>query len=297
MRRRPALFLVLTASMLLAACGGGGDDEGSPTSAPAVDDTTTTTSAGGAADTVDVGATVWFAGFELTFGEAAYDPTEGSVTIETTFENAGTDTAALDATLVLEAAGTSYELDDFESELPQVPGGTNNTGTLAFAVEDSFAFDDAVLTVGSPAVAQAVVPLGSEGELVTLEPRDVSITGSATAGQLSIDAHAGVLRADVPETHRQMEAGELALTITFDVTNSGTGGGGYAFGPDNLALTRPDGTTVAEDDGPIELLGHQATLPDQEVRFVVDDPAAGTYALLIREGDLEGQLEFEIPAS
>jgi hypothetical protein len=240
---------------------------------------------------------VWFAGFELTFGEAAYDPAEGSVTIETTFDNAGVDNAVLDATLVLESAGESYELDDVSSELPEVPGGTSNNGTLAFAVGDAFSFDDALLTVGSPAVQQARVPLGTEGELVTLEPRDLTITGSATAGQLSIDAHDGVLRADVPETHRQSEAGELVLTIGFDVTNSGTGGGGYAFGPDNLALTRPDGTSVAWDDGPIELLGHQVTLPDQEVRFVVDDPAAGTYALLIREGDLEGQLELEIPAS
>ena len=293
MRRRPTLVLATVTCVALSACGGGGDDDASTTSAAPVDDTTTST-ARSEPDGVEIGATVWFAGFELTFGSATYEPARRTVTIETAFENTGASSANVDASFLLDSSGQSYELDRFGSERPSVPGGRTGSGSLAFTVVGPFSFDDAVLTVGSPAVQQASVPLGSEGELVTLEPRSLEITGSATAGQLSVDVHGGELRADVPETHRQTEAGTLALTIDLDITNSGTGGGGYAFGPDNLALTRPDGATIAEDDGPIELLGHQVTLPDQQVRFVVEDPTEGTYVLLIREGDLEGQLEFEI---
>ena len=132
---------------------------------------------------------------------------------------------------------------------------------------------------------------------MSLEPVPVKVTGTATAGQLQIATHDGELRADIPETHGEVDKGQFALTIDFDATNNGTGGGGYPFVDDNLALTLPDGTTVAPDKAPIELLGHKATTKNLSVRFLVDDPAAGDYVLLLREGETEGKLPFKIPAA
>jgi hypothetical protein len=290
--RGPSIACAAVLTVALAACGGGGDDSASTTTAAEADATTTTAVA--AATSVDVDETVWFAGFALTFGEASFslDPSP-IVEIATEFENTGTETARLDATLVLTAAGESVESVD-ATDIPDVPGGTTGKGSIRFDVDPNFSFDDAVLTIGREGNNQAVVPLGEEGELVTLEPAPVAVTGSATAGQLKIDVHGGELRADIPESHGQVPAEQLALTLDFDITNSGTGGGGYAFVPDNLALTLPDGTTVAPDDSPIELLGHQATLRDQQVRFLVDNPAAGSYVLLLREGQTEGQVPFTL---
>ena len=44
-------------------------------------------------------------------------------------------------------------------------------GTFGFSIKDDFTLDDAVLTLGSPAVQQVVVPLSaSAGTPVSLEP-------------------------------------------------------------------------------------------------------------------------------
>jgi hypothetical protein len=294
MRGTAIVSVVVLSAGALGACGGGGDGDAASTSTTQQAGEATTTTAAGTSSSVQVDASVWFAGFKLDFGEATFTAEPSAlVEIATEFNNLGSESATLDATLVLEQGGNGVTSTDL-TDVPEVPGGSTGKGTLRFSMAPNFTFDDAVLKIGNPDNNQAVVPLGTTGELVTLEPIRSTVTGEASAGQLSISAHGGELRADIPETHRQVEKEKLALSIGFDVTNSGTGGGGYAFGPDNLALTLPDGTTVAPDDSPIELLGHRSTLKNQTVRFLVDNPAEGDYALLIREGDNEGTVEFTI---
>jgi hypothetical protein len=66
------------------------------------------------------------------------------------------------------------------------------------------------------------------------------------------------------------------------VTNHGSYAGGFAFSYGwNLALELPDGTTIAADDGPIELLTLGTTLPDQRVRFSIPEPTAGAYRFVL----------------
>lgn len=145
-----------------------------------------------------------------------------------------------------------------------------------FDVDDAFTFEGAVLTIGLADNNQAVVPFDGTSEAVSLEPTTYEVGGSASAGAIAVDLHGGELRADVPDEHGQIESGYKALTIGFDVTNHGSYTGGFAFSYGwNLALELPDGTTIAADDGPIELLTLGTTLPDKQVRFTIPDPAAG----------------------
>ena len=66
------------------------------------------------------------------------------------------------------------------------------------------------------------------------------------------------------------------------MTNHGSHAGGFAFSFGwNLALELPDGTTIAANDGSIELLTLGTTLPDQRVRFTIPDPAEGEYRFVL----------------
>jgi hypothetical protein len=287
-------FIVPVLACAFAACGGGSKAAPTTTTAATSAGTTTSSTTTGASSSVQIDESVWFAGFQLDLGEATFTAQPAAVVeIATEFNNLGRDAATLDATLVLTQGGSGVSSTD-TTEIPQVPGGTKGKGTLRFSMAPNFTFDDAVLTIGNTDNNQAVVPLGATGALVTLEPTPVTVSGRTTAGQLEMAVHDGELRADIPENHAQVKKEQLALSIDLDVTNHGTGGGGYAFVADNLALTLPDGTTVAPDKAPIELLGHQATTKNLTVRFLVDNPAAGDYALLLREGQNKGAVKFTV---
>lgn len=287
--------LLVCAPAILPACGG--DDEvAPPTATPSPAATSVVPEPVGRS----IDQSVWFAGFEVTFGDAAFEP-EGelgpTVTIDALFENAGGDTYAFDGTVVLSSAGISFETSALETTVPSVPGGGTGEGVYAFTVDEDFTFDDAVLTIGRPENHQAVVPLGTEGELLDLEPVSLSISGRTKAGEIVVKIAGGELRADVPETHTQAEAGMLFLTLRFDLSYVGDFPGGFPFGYANsLALELPDGITIAADDGPIELLSPGTTLPDQTVRFTVDAPSAGSYQLVVTDTEhaKKNGLEFDI---
>ncbi len=286
---RHGLAVALASTLALTACGGGGGDDAAPVTTEGEAAGTTTTAATASTGSVEVGETAWFAGFEITVGTATVTPatdelgSSATLDIDVDLLNTGADSAVLDATLVVESGGTSYEASDFAEPLPQVPGEAKGKGTLSFLIDEEFSLDDAVLTIGRPDNNQAVVPIGGEGELVTLEPQPITVTGSASAGPLQIDVDGGELRYDVPATHDQVEEGKAAVTIDLDATFNSDFAGGYALTDANIALTLPDGTTVAQDEGPIELLRARTTLPDLFVRFLVDNPAEGEYQVVITD--------------
>lgn len=291
--RRISIAVVALMSLALVACGGSSSKpEADTTTTAGGSDSVTTSPATPSSITQEIDKTFWFAGFKVTLGTGTFTA-PSKVEIETTFENLGADNARFDGSLVLNTQGNGITSTDL-TDIPEVPGGTTGKGSIRFDAGPDFEFEGADLTVGTIEHQQALIPLGADGVFVSLEPRPVTITGSTTAGQLKLDAHDGELRADIPETHAQTDQNQLALTINFDVTNSGTGGGGYPLIDDNFALTMPDGTTIAPDDAPIELLGHQATKKALSARFLLDGPSAGEYTLLLREGDIDGELKFTI---
>jgi hypothetical protein len=284
--------------LAVAACGGGGDDEAETTTTRAQVDRTTTSAKPVASDSVDVDEEAWFGGFKLTFVRATLTPDDfgaGSlVEIETEFENEGDADASLNAEMNLASGGENYEVDT--SDVPNVPGKAKGTGSLKFRVEETFTFEDAVLTLGSADLNQAVVPIGDEGELVTLEPRTITAAGSGQSGTLKVDLRSGELRYDVLRDHAQVEKGKVSLSLTFDATFLGDFAGGFPFVPENLALMIPRGATVAPDESPIELLQPQSSITDQVARFTIDDPPEGTYQLVVRNvADAPpANIEFEI---
>ena len=301
LRRSLTIGSLVASLLLLFSCGGGDGGASSTTTPPATGSESPSPTPEGAPVTIAVNQSFWFAGFRVTVGSATFDPAPdgGSpqVTIDATYENQGTDPAIFDGTLSLAAGGSFFE-PGIGLEIPNVPGLSTGAGTIPFAVDESFSFDDAVLTIGLAENNQAVIPLGGTGEAVTLEPTTLLVTGTASGGEVTVEVQGGELRADVPEEHSEIAKGHLALTLDFAATYTGDFAGGYAFAySGNLALRLPDGTTVAPDEGPIELLRAGTTLPDVSVRFTVNDPPAGTYALVVIDTvmeDARGELEFEI---
>lgn len=299
----PALAIAGALAISVAACGGSGS---AASAAPAASEAPASVAVesvapepSAATTTVQVDQTISFAGFDVTFGAATAELTEGqggSVAIEAMFENTGSDAARFDGTLNL-ASGGENATEGFDMDIPSVPGGQTGKGTLAFNVEDSFSFDDAVLTVGRAENQQAIVPLTpTAGTAVSQAPVAVTASGDGAAGDLTLRLLGGEYRADQPWSHGQMEKGTFVLTMNYDASFESDFAGGFAFSGENVALRLPDGTTVGPiQDGKsqsIELIGPNATVKDAYSRFEIEDPAAGEYALLVRSFD---NAEDEIP--
>jgi hypothetical protein len=278
------------ASVPAAPASAAGDPSGKP-SGPTPDEPVVAT--------VDVGGEAWFAGFHVTFGKATstIEPNgRGTLTLEATFENTGDESARLDATLTLVSADETAR-DGFEMDIPRVPGGQTAKGTFAFDVDESFSFDDAVLTLGQPTNQQAIVPLSVKaGMAVSQKPVELNLSGSGKAGSLKLALNGGEIRADSPWKHGQQKKGSLILTVRYDASFESGFAGGFAFTAENVALKLPDGTTVGViQDGEsqsTELIGPNSTKKDLFSRFEIDDPAPGAYVLLVRSFD---NAEDEIP--
>lgn len=315
LRRLTAMLIAAIAmAVAVAACGGDDGEDADPTQPPAADVTSQASPASdetpaGESDTVTVDEAFWHAGWKVTVGEAAYDPAEGAVTIDVEFENLGDETGTFNSQVVLQAGGDNYEADDFAEPWPQVPAGLSADGVFAFNVEDGFAFDDAALLIGNPTNNQAYVPIGPDapGELVSLEPQQIAANGTIVAGGVTVTVTGAELRADLPDRSTITEKGKLALTVFFDVTvGQGIPIGQGVFQDPNVALTQPDGTSVAVISdgvsGVNELLQGKegTTISDLDVRFEVDAPPEGEYTFIVRGnfapgGEVSGELTFTIP--
>ena len=255
-----------------------------------------------AESTTQVDQEIWFAGFKVALGAATAEITEGrggTVAIEAMFENTGSEDGRFDGSLNLASAGENAT-EAMDMDIPSVPGGQTGKGTFVFNVEDSFTFDDAVLTIGLAENQQAIVPLtATAGTAVTQEPVAVTATGEGTADTLKLELLGGESRADQPWNHGQMKKGTFVLTVNYDATFLSDFAGGFAFTGENVALKLPDGTTVGTiqdgDSQSIELIGPESTAKHLFSRFEIEDPAAGEYALLVRSfDDAEDEIPFTI---
>lgn len=279
-------------AVLLPACGGDGDSpqasvEGTTVPAPAAGANrvgSTTTGVAVTEQTVVVSKTFWFAGFKVSVKSAALrnggtqygGPAAPVVAITANFENVGTNRDRFDAETVLQSAGRNHFKVGAGQELPEVPGGANQDGTIVIVVDPTFRFDDAVLVVGKVDNNQAKVPLGKVGTLVALEPRSVPVTGKLSTVSLNIDLRGGELRADDPVNRRQVPAGRRALKVNYTIALSGC-----QFVSYQLTLVLPDGTTAENTaSGDFGKTENFAT-------YLVSDRPAGAYTLKL-EGEAKG---------
>ena len=308
----PMMLLIALAVASGAACGGG--DDAPEESATAEDIATDVEPTAPPIDSITIGKSFWHAGWNVTLGEATLRQDElgtRTVTIDATFENLSNQTATFNSQVVLTSGGDSFGDTGIEQDLPNVPAGFSNDGLLAIRVDDAFSLDDATLTVGNPGNNQAIVPIGPDSpvELISLEPLQITSTGSASAGPVSFTLTGVELRADLPDWLEEVEEGQLAMIVSFEVTvGEGITVGEGVLQSENVALKLPDGTAVAVRtdgrSGVNELLqGREGTtIQDLSVRFIVDEPAAGQYAFVVRgpfgpnRAMVEGEVTFDVLA-
>ncbi len=308
-RRGLAAVALLALAAALAACGGSDDKTpaASPTAAQSAASPNTAASSSDA--TVSVDESFWHAGWKATLGDAVYDAAEGTVTIDVGFENLSPNVARFDSQLVLTANGENYAADEAEQDYPEVPGGLKGKGAFVFDVDDGFVFDDATLIVGNPTNNQATIPIGPSGDaLVSLEPVVVAVTGAAVAGPVTLNVTGVEVRADLPEKSSEVAKGKTSIIVSFSATvGSGIPIGQGVLQSENVALTLPDGTSVAVRgdgvSGVNELLQGKegTTILGLSVRFEVPSPARGNYVFIVRgnygAGNtmVSGELPFVIP--
>lgn len=283
---------------ILAGCQGGGGQGGAGAPAAAPGTAVSTVPAPAPAPTVAertlaVGTTVWYGGFKLTVREARLRP--GALELVTGFENLGTETRALRADVVVQSAGRNYFETAARHDVPTIPGGAGQDGTLAVIVDAAFRLDDAVVVIGRADTNQARFPLGDRGPVIAFRPAPVPVTGSVSAGQLRLVVRGAELRGDILNQYRQAGRGRLALRIdyTAEVTNCQT----VEFG---LSLVLPDGT-------PVDPIGGDTADGSGRFRvFEVPDPPRGRYQLRLETGsgtavgsgcprNITGSMPFDLP--
>ena len=269
----------------------------------------------GNGESITIGKSYWHAGWKVDLSAATVraskqDQAQSVMAIDGMFNNLGKDDATPNSALTLEAGGESLPLDDEETELPQVPGGGKQRGTIVFDLKDPAEVTGAVLVVGSSENNQATIPLGDGGTLVTQEPRSfpLDLSGSvkttgATGVKTAVTVKHGELRADDVRKHQESKKDTLFLTVTYGVTTTYTCTCSPMWNPaDGLALQLPDGTTVGVDpnEGLDDVVANTVsgvTNPDLRTRFVIKDPAPGDYKLVVRFQDKQKAIPFTIPAA
>jgi len=269
----------------------------------------------GNSDSVSIGKSYWHAGWKVDLATAAVraskeDPKQSVMAIDAMFNNLGKDDGEPQSQLTLEIGGESLALDDQETELPQVPAGGKQRGTIVFDLKDPAKVTDAVLMVGNPQNNQATVPFGDGGTPVTLEPRSFPLDASgsvrstgATGIKTAIKVKGGELRADEVDRHEEAKKDTKILSVTYDVTSTYTCICGPMWNPDDaLALQLPDGTTVGVDpnqglDDVVTTMESGATSPDLKTRFIVKDPVPGEYKLVLRFSGKSTTIPFTVPAA
>jgi len=295
-RRSTSQQRVLAALIAIVTVAAVACDAEAPSASPTVGPTAEPTAV---VTRYPLNADVWYAGLQLTFGEATatLDALGGSVEIDTTFKNPGPFAASLAAPIVLTAGEDTYELRR-GTELPSVPSGGTADLTLAYDILGRSSIDDAVLRIGDPANHQAVVPLRpATASLVSLEPVAVAALGSGVAGELTVALQSGLLRWDLPDWGAELPLASEALTLTYDVTYTGKFAGGFAFTGANVALQLPDGTLVEpRKDGRSQSI--EALVPRAAVlaatRFEIPAGTRGAFGLLVNDGSGKVTIAFTV---
>jgi len=310
-------LLACSLALVVAACGGGDSTDTTTRSTTAATNAPGGTSGGTAAptdefepQTFEVGHEVWHSGFRIEVHGGELSRTENalsgrvthSLILDVSYENLGSFDTFFDAQMAVVADGDSFVYENFGGD--SVASGLASKAELTFRVEEGFDSSGAQLIIGSGDEAKATVPLGpGGGELVPLEPMDVDVAGTLSMELIDLEFTGGDLRYDVLDKYRQVDDGELALTLTFDATSRK--GGNWSVFADNFALVVPGGDAIGADGAQLEnLAGSDAgtTTSDMAIRFLVDDPASGTYSVRFTPGNwfvgddevTEGTFEFTL---
>ena len=288
------LFALLIAFAFLGCSGDGSSMDAGTGATGGSGGTAGTGGTGGASfeRTFSVDQEFWHSGFHITIldGETFARETLDSriiryVSINARFENLGPNETFFSPEISLVQDGVAA-IPAGDTDIPFVPSGLASSGVLAYIVEENFAVDSAQLIVGSNDVNQAIVPLSPQaGDLVSLEPADIPISGSISMELIDLSFNSGEIRADVPDSHSEIEAGSRGLTLSFDATSRRSGN--WNILPQDFALILPGGSAVGVDGSELASLPGSdvgVDTPGLSVRFLVDEMTAGDYTLRFAPG-------------
>jgi hypothetical protein len=291
--RQAGTFLTVTLALLAAGCG----DSTVPTLGPV---TTSPPEPTPSVKVYDLGATVWYEGLiiHVDTATATLDTRGGPVEVDFRLENPNADVGELDGAIQLVLGGTRVEPNE-DSSVPLVPPNSSMPAQLTFDVQGATSVDDAAIEIGTAPNHIGRVPLTpAAGAVAAFEPQVLALKGTGAAADLKISLTGGGLRWDLPDWSQELDAGLAALTLTYDVTYTGTFSGGFAFTGDNVALRLPDGTVVQpRNDGhsqSIELIGPKKTKKGLFSRFDIPSGMSGKFALLVKNGSTTKAIVFTI---
>jgi len=291
---RPARLVRVAALLALLLAGCNGTPSPPASLAPILAGPTPTVTS------YSIGTTGWIDGFIVTVNAAtaSLDAKGGTLSVNATLQNAGTDDAVLDVPIVVTAGDTTFQLTH-GTGLPEIAGDGVVNVTLPFDIVGRGTVDDAVIRIGRDGDHAIAIPLRSAtAGAVRLEPIELTITGNGQAGSLRAVLHHVQLRWDLPDWHDELPLATRALTITYDVTYAGTFSGGTAFTGANVQLQLPDGTRVSpRADGhsqSIVLIGPGKTAKGLTSRFEIPDGVNGKFALVVIDGSASKPIAFTL---
>ena len=248
----------------------------------------------------EMGTDVWYEGLVMRVNQATtvLDARGGTVDVFATIQNPGEEPSTLDAGVTLAVAGIRLD-PTRDSEVPSVPGGESRLALFSFELQEIASAADGVLEIGAAPLHVGKVPFTDAAVTpVVFEPIEVELRGSGTAGTLRLTLRQALVRWDLPDWSEQLPADKRAITVTYDVTFTGTFSGGYAFTRDNVALRLPNGDLVGpRRDGhsqSVELIGAGKTKRNLFSRFEVPADATGEFALILSAGSAERAIRFTI---
>lgn len=296
MRPRSTITATITAALLTAGLGGcGTDTPGTATGQSGIG----SNDHGGSSSPapapkpqhVKVAQAVWYAGLKLELGTLTYEPPKDSTTaipsmdlgnaliLDVAITNLATTQGPNSIPLTLEVDNQHYE--GTLTGVTGLPGSATTKGTFTFTVPTTIGdLTTGTLMVGDADGAQAVVPLGSTGERVTLEPQTLlPAPQDLTVAELKYKLSSCQLRADLLKEHDQLRKTERSVACLVDIQYTGTLSSGHTIANENFRLKLPDGTVVAAEEYPIKLLLPQEQERDLLLRFTIPWPASGAHAV------------------
>jgi len=294
--RRPIglVAIVLAAAAVLAGCLGDAPASLAPSPTREPEPTPVTS-------TFEIGTSVWYEGLVIHVerATAVLDVRGGPVDVSLRIENRARATAELQATIFLRVGGELIQ-PTRESRVPAIPPESEVSAVMTYELQAISSVDDAGVQIGDEPNHTGFAPLTpAAGEAVTLEPRRLELSGTATAGELRIALTAGLQRWDLPDWSQELAADRQAIIVNYDATFIGDFPGGYPFRGANVALRLPDGTDVPpRADGhsqSVELLGPGRTKRRLFTRFEIPAGVAGAVAFVVIDGDKTATIPLVIP--
>lgn len=258
--------------------------DGADYSEPAVE--TSETAAAAPPVTREIGKTGWYDGFAVTVDEVTAEPgygTDVDMTVKLTFENLGIDENSPPQGNV-EADGLAV---DAFFDAPGIPAGGKAKGTATFSVQPDAAMtpdeaiDSVTIVYGDTQDNQTMLPLAKSGEVDSIEPKDLAVTGTLKQGDIVVD----VVSATLAPSYESGEKGKALLDVRIKLTCApGCSAGGWNTGLEQFSVTDPEGSSVVADqrsDYCCDAL-YPETVSDSErniLTFVVPLPGDGDYTL------------------